>query len=266
VEVGNNNEIILSTGTVSDSLNIIGVKDNKNFYCLEKKDNKNIFIFNTEKQTKTLLRSSVSPNKYIKAISFNNDWMVWTEDEVEVEKDTTIEKDWNTYAQNLKTGELIDVDKYKNIKLDPDSIYKALEPKEISIYDDKVVYDTYDVLENGTTCAVIKMYDLNSKNMQIIDANQNYKNGFYGHPKIFDNFIVWSLSQCNLSDYFEKGSTYIYDIKNKQKKLITTVDEILWPYIYGDYIVARVKPRGQNENSSLVLFDLNRKKEWTTVS
>ena len=133
------------------------------------------------------------------------------------------------------------------------------------MFNDKVVYDSYDVLKGNTTCAVIKMYDLSKKSMQIIDSNKNYEDGFYSHPKIFNNFITWSLSKCNASDLSEKGGTYIYNLENKEKDLITSGTDILWPYIYENFIAARVKPNGQNENSSIVLYDINKKNGWSTI-
>lgn len=39
----------------------------------------------------------------------------------------------------------------------------------------------------------------------------------------------------------------------------------MWPYIYGNYIAARVKPNGQNTGSSIVLYNLTKKDGWHTI-
>ncbi len=108
------------------------------------------------------------------------------------------------------------------------------------------------------------MYDLSKKSVEIIDSNKDYTDGFYSHPKIYNNLISWSESKCS-ADWSEKGSIYIYNIDKKEKQLVTTGTDILWPYIYGHFIAARVKPNGQNTDSSIVLYDLNKKDGWHTV-
>lgn len=258
-------EIILSSGTVPNELRIVGVKDAKNFYCFTN-NNKNIIIYNVENRSKTVLVSTMSPEKYIKSICANENWIVWAEDEVQIEDDFSNEKNWSVYAKNLKTQELLEIDRYKEIKLEPASISKKIEPAEFSIYDDKIVYNCYDVLKGKIVCAVIKLYNLSKKTLEIIDSNKNYADGFYSYPKIYKNTITWSLSKCKLDDYSEKGSIYTYDLNSKEKKIITSGNDILWPYIYQNYIAARVKPNGQNENSSIVLLDINDgKHKWNTV-
>jgi hypothetical protein len=264
IREGNKSQIILSSGTIPNNIRIVGAKDEKNFYCCGA-DNKRVYIYNVDKKTKQILLSTVSSKKFIKTVSVNKKWVVWVEDEVEIEDDNSHDINWSTYAKNLETNEIIGLDKYKDIKLKPDSVSTRLEPYEFSLSEDKVVYDCYDVLSDKTTCAVIKMYDLSNKRVDIIDYNKNYKDSFYSHPKISDNYITWSLSKCNKSDYSEKGSAYIYNIDNKKKDLITLGTDILWPYINKNFIAARVKPNGQNENSSLVLYDLSKKDGWSYV-
>ena len=41
------------------------------------------------------------------------------------------------------------------------------------------------------------MYDLNKKSVEIIDSNKDYSDGFYSHPKIYNNLISWSESKCS---------------------------------------------------------------------
>lgn len=265
VKEGDPRQIILSSGTIPNNLRIVGVKDEKNYYCCGS-DNKKIYIYNIDKKSKSVLLSTVSSQKYIKEVSVNEKWVVWVEDEVKIEDDYSYDKNWSAYAKNLETGESIEFDKYKDIKLDPSSVYTRIEPCEFSLSGDKVVYDCYDRLNDKKICAVIKLYDLSRKAMDIIEYNKNYKDSFYSHPKIYNNCITWSLSKCNDTDYSEKGSTYIYDIENKKKDLITFENNILWPFICRNYIVARVKPNGQNENSSIVLLDLSKKNGWSTVA
>ena len=80
---GDKSEIIVSSGTIPDNLRIVGVKDEKNFYCCES-DNKNIYIYNVEKGTKSVFISTVSPKKYMKTVCVNDKWILWVEDEVKV--------------------------------------------------------------------------------------------------------------------------------------------------------------------------------------
>lgn len=261
--MGDKSDIVLSTGTLPSSLRIVGARDEKNFYCCDE-NNKNVYLYNADKKNKSVVFSTVSPKKYINTVAVNDEWIVWVEDDVKVETDTLYDINWRAYAKNLKTGKIIQVDKDKGIKVDPSAVYVKVEPYEFSLFGDKVVYESYDKLKN-TTCAVIKMYDLNKKSVEIIDSNKDYSDGFYSHPKIYNNLISWSESKCS-ADWSEKGSTYIYNIDKKEKQLITTGTNILWPYIYGNYIAARVKPNGQNTDSSIVLYDLNKKDGWHTIA
>ncbi len=263
VQMGDKNEVVLRIGTLPSNLRIVGARDEKNFYCCDE-NNKNVYLYNADKKNKSVVSSVVSPKKYINTVSVNDEWIVWVEDDVKVETDTLYDINWRAYAKNLKTGKIIQVDKDKGIKVDPSAVYVKVEPYEFSLFGDKVVYESYDKLKN-TTCAVIKMYDLNKKSVEIIDSNKDYSDGFYSHPKIYNNLISWSESKCS-ADWSEKGSTYIYNIDKKEKQLITTGTNILWPYIYGNFIAARVKPNGQNTDSSIVLYDLNKKDGWHTIA
>ncbi len=263
VKLGDKDEIVLRTGVLPSNLRIVGARDGKNFYCCDK-DNRNVYLYNVDKKTKLVVSSTVSPKKYINTVSVNDKWIVWVEDDVKVETDTLYDINWSANAKNLETGEVIELDKDKHIKVKPGSVSYKVEPYEFSLSGDKVVYESYDKL-NNITCAVIKMYDLSKRNVEIIDSNKDYSDGFYSHPRIYNNLISWSESKCNNANWSERGSTYIYNIDNKEKKLITTGTDILWPYIYGNFIAARVKPNGQNTDSSIVLYDLNKKDGWHTI-
>jgi len=260
-----NNEVIMKTGVIPEDSRIIGVKDQDNFYCFKGDNNQEVYLYHVPNGTTSKISVATSPNKYIKTITVNGKWMAWVEDEVKIEGDIKSQVNWSAYVRNLETGEVFEIDRYKNnIKPEPSAFYQAVEPKEFSIHGDYLVYDNYD-LEDGVTVQAIKMYDLSQKKMALIDINKDYQKSFYSHPKIYGNYITWSQSQVNLNDYSEKGSTYLYNIQQKEKKKIIDGEEILWPYIYGDYIIARIKPSGQNDNSCLTLYNIDSKKEWATI-
>lgn len=262
-ESESNDDIIIKTGSIPNNLTVIGVRDDNNFFCLYGPTYKKLYLYNVETGKRTLFRSPIS-RKSIRTANINDKWLVWIEDEGKIESDSGSELNWIIYAENLETSKIIEIDRYKSIQLKP-AVYMALQPKELSLYDDKVVYDNYDVLEEGTIAAVIKMYNLTNNKMQILAYNKEYQDSFFSHPKIYQNFIVWSLSKCDLDDYSELGDTYIYNIDTKEKTLISKGTETLWPNIYSNYIAARVKPNGQNDNSSIVLYDLNGTRKWETV-
>lgn len=260
---GDKNEIILSSGTFPGDLRVVGVLDPKNFYCCDE-DNKSIYLYNTEKKTKSIVVSAVSPENYIKAVSVNDKWVVWAEDSVKVEGVGKSDLNWSAYSKNLKTGEITEFDKDNGIKVESEAVSGKVEPYEFSVSGDKVVYETYDKLKN-ITCSVIKMYYLSKKSMEIIDSNKNYVNKFYSHPKMNGNSVTWSLSERDEFDSAEMGSTYVYNVNSKQKQLITTGTDIVSPYIFKNFIAARLKPNGQNNKSGIVLYDLNKKDGWHTV-
>lgn len=260
-----NNDIVLKTGYIADNINIIGVKDDDTFYCFKGNNRKNIYLYHASDSSTSPFITVISDNKFIKSCKFNENWVVWVEDEVEIEGDNIAnELNWATYAQNLRTGSIIEVDKYKEIILDSDTFFRALEPRELSIYGDNIVYTNYDLLENGTTIQAIKMFNLLKKEMLIIDSTKNFQNHFYSNPVIYGDYITWSQSTVDLKDNTEKGNTYIYDLVKKEKQVITRTDDILWPYISEDYIAARVKPNGLNDNTSITLYDKNTN-DWTTI-
>lgn len=259
------NEVITKTGVIPENLSIIGVKDQNNFYCFMGDNRQVVYLYHVSDEITSKVSTVISPDKYIKAITFNEKWMVWTEDEAKIEGDKTGDINWTSYAKNIITGEVFEIDRYKeNVKPSSAAFYQAIEPKEFSIYGDYLVYDSYD-LEDGVTVQTIKMYDLDKREMCFVDYNKDYQNSFYSHPKIYGNYITWSQSQVNLNDNSEKGSTYLYNISEKERNKITEGEEILWPYIYGNYIVARVKPNGQNDNSCLTLYNIDSNKDWLTI-
>ncbi|MDQ7095702.1 hypothetical protein REC12_19105 [Desulfosporosinus sp. PR] len=265
-EVGQNSDIVLKMGSIPSGINIIGAKDENNFYCFKGNNHKAIYLYQVNNSSTSIINTVVAPNKYIKSCIFNENWIIWVEDEVEIESDNDVnEVNWATYARNLQTGEVIEVDKYKKIDLDKSTYYRALEPQALSEYGDKVVFTNYDLSTDGQPIQVIKMFDLTKKQMLILDSTKDYQKRFYSYPIISGDWLTWSESQVNLLDFTEKGKTFLYDIGKMAKSEISEGDEILWPYIDGNYIAARRKPDGFNENSSIMVFD-KKTGIWTTIA
>lgn len=258
--------MIIKTGEIPNNLYIFGAKDENNFYCFKGEDRQKAYLFNIEDGSAQEVINVTSPDQYIKTIATNDKWLIWVEDGQKNEGGKSTEANWASYAKNLNTGKIIIVDQY-NDQIDPGSkaFYQQVEPLEFSIYGDYVVYDNYCLIENGLTAQAIILFDLAKKEKKIIDLNKDYADNFYSHPKIAANYITWSQSQLDPAAYSEKGTSYLYNIQEKKKMKIADSDEILWPNICGDYIIARCKPNGQNENSSLVLYKINANDTWKTV-
>jgi hypothetical protein len=80
-----NKEIIIRTGVIPGNLNIIGVKDQYNFYCFNGDNRQEVYLFHVPDGTISRISCVISPKKYIKAITINEKWIVWVEDEVKIE-------------------------------------------------------------------------------------------------------------------------------------------------------------------------------------
>lgn len=263
-----NESIAIKAGILPGDIYIVGIKDDNNFYYLKTKGVRDIFSYNLLTGKSSLVQQPINSKYFIKQTAFSKDWMVWVEDETQVETDDTNESEWTIYAKNLKTGILFEVDKRKKLEIDPDSISKYCSPRKISISNDKIVYTIFDELEDKSIGEVIKLYDLTQKKYEIIDYKKDYKDGFYSYPSIYENNIVWSSSICDKAYVGEeRGTTFLYNIEKKQKSQISgTSTEILWPNIYNNFVVAREKTNGGNINSKIVLKDINKNQNWITIA
>jgi len=270
IQFGNKDDIILKTDTFYGTENstyaaVIG-RISDSIYCLDCAKQTGVMTYTLDHKELKVVRKPVSDKSVIRLAHITGDWMIWEEDEDKIVYDDSYGKNWAIYAQNMKTEELIEIDKDKNIKASDNSVLIYTAPRSISVSNERFVYTVYDILDDGFTYAVIKMYDLSQKREYILDSVREYEKGFYSYPDIDGDNVVWSYSTCN--ERFpgdERGYTYLYNIATKEKKQISSRDDILWPTIYEDYIAARVKPNGLNENSEIVLYEIGGDGSWETI-
>jgi len=264
---GKNDEIVLKSDILPSDIQVRGIKNENNFYYFNYKENNSIYIYNTNNNSRELIKKPISNKKIIITAAFSEKWLIWVEDEdlnASNENQPT-SKNWSLYAQNLETNELLSIDGYKNIEINT-SVGVSYAPEAISISNDNFVYRTFDRLADGNVYAVIKLYNFAEKKSYIIDSIKDYYNNLYSDPQISGSNIVWSVSQLNLKQQSdENGNVFLYNLDSKEKMQISNDDETTSPYIYNNYIVARLKPNGQNENSELLLYDLTGDQKWKSI-
>ena len=156
-------------------------------------------------------------------------FLVW----VEVRGDGS----WQLKARNLETGETWLLDELS-----------ANFPSKVNVAPNDFGYS--DGLL-GYRCSIdqeqvgIKIYDLHHKTLNILAKRDDEKGKWFYSPSVSKDYIVWSLSTLG-KDVEEYGEVFIYSRQSGQIQSLQSSRNFITPVVYGDYLVVREKPEGQN--------------------
>lgn len=156
-------------------------------------------------------------------------FLVW----VEVRGDGS----WQLKARNLDTDEVWLVDKLVSTLPNQEN-----SPPNDFGYSEGVL---------GYRCSVnqeqvaIKTYDLRHKTLNILAKRDNKKGQWFYSPSVSKDYVAWSLSRQR-EDTGEYGEVFIYAKASDTIKHLKSSKNLITPVVYGDYLVVREKPEGQN--------------------
>lgn len=156
-------------------------------------------------------------------------FLVW----VEVRGDGS----WQLKARNLETGETWLLDELS-----------ANFPSKVNVAPNDFGYS--DGLL-GYRCSIdqeqvgIKIYDLHHKTSNILAKRDDEKGKWFYSPSVSKDYIAWSLSTLG-KDVEEYGEVFIYSRQSGQIQSLQSSRNFITPVVYGDYLVVREKPEGQN--------------------
>ena len=189
---------------------------------------------------------------------YDNSSIVWAEDG-EIEMNNIIGKNWGIYCYNILTGEILEIEKENELTTPPDRGYCATP----NIFDFKDDYVAYILRQNykSSEYSLLKLYDVKTKETLIVDSLEFNEYVWFSIPSISNENLVYSVSNAQPETFREFGEIYIYDIENKQKNKLETDINVLCPLVYNDYIICRLKPNGENENSEIYVYNIS-KNEW----
>lgn len=198
---------------------------------------------------------------------YDSNVIVWVEDgETESRKITG--KKWGIYALDLLTKKVITIEK-ENEKTTPSNRIFCATPNEMTYKDGSVVYTARQYYK-GKLCLVLKLYKTDTGELIIIDSvkfNLDEPNDTWiGIPSSNKNYVAYSISKANLKELREFGEIYLYNINQNTKTHLINSNNLLRPQLCDNYIIARMKPDGQNENSEIWVYDIDTNRWITSIT
>lgn len=159
------------------------------------------------------------------------------------------------------------IDQSKGYEIESNT-FNITYPLSLRANQNHICYSTFEKTD-GKIHRVIKLYDIKTKKFEIIDLVEDYKNRWFSID-MSDEYISYSLSESR-DNSKEFGKIYLYSLKNKSKEELVTDYNLLHPQIGKQYLVAAIKPEGENFiadrkgeyiTKEFWIYDLN-KKEWS---
>ncbi|WHH56923.1 hypothetical protein [Petroclostridium sp. X23] len=194
---------------------------------------------------------------------YDNHSIVWVEDG-ETETNNIIGKNWGIYEYNMLTKEITIIEKESEETTPSDRAYCAT-PNEFSFKDGYIAYVANQDYNNGFY-SLLKLHSLKTKETLIIDSIQlsleEINAIWFSVPSVNSKYVAYSISHADLDTVKEFGKLYLYDIQKKEKSLLKIDSNVLKPVLNQNRIACRMKPDGENENSEIYIYDID-KNEWT---
>lgn len=236
-------------------------------------DSKYILVYNFDKNNfeKVNIKNGSRESIYSLSVGqraityqYDNNVIVWVEDG-EIKSDGIIGKNWGIYAFDLLTKEVITIEK-ENEKTTPLNRVFCATPNEMTYKDGSVVYTARQYYKDKY-CQVLKLYNIDTGEMIIIDfLPRNLDepiDTWFSIPSSNKTYVTYSISKANLKNFAEFGEIYLYNINENSKTHLVTSNNLLHPQLCDNYIIARMKPEGQNEKSEIWVYDLE-SNSWIT--
>ncbi len=190
----------------------------------DEKTNENaIFIVDQDGNNRAkLIESSYNKPIYTATLAANK-WVVFAE-----ATNDMICSDWEIKAINTENKEIYTID---NGKVNPSALKLSgttfMAPL-LNSSGSKIVWSTFEPEKDGSYIAVIRLYDLETKESKLIDQN-NKESEEFGHPKIDGNYIVYDKGRIDQQAGCRFGTVYLKDITINDSVELDNGRLLSWP-------------------------------------
>lgn len=165
---------------------------------------------------------------------------------------------WQLFYVDLKTKKITKVDAYKEGLCVPDKSQDGyLCPDQVHINQNYISYVTFDYNSMGSVTNVVKLYDMESKNLKVIDyLNDDLVTHYFTCSAAENGRLAWSREQLN-PDGTYISTTYLYDIKTTRKAKVETDKNIGFPVLVGNFLCVQNNPNKTFYDSEVCIYDIN---------
>ncbi|WHH57663.1 hypothetical protein [Petroclostridium sp. X23] len=271
IGLGINTDIVGKSGQVNSKINLngmlkLGVEKENDALIYYNTDNNLIesINMNTGEIIETWNIINNRKNK-VYAINMRNNIVAWAEcpyGDVFPTQDKTHGAGWKLYYIDLLTKKIVKIDSDQGIILPEGHIeYGYLAPSKIAISPEYISYITFDYNVEHRVTAVIKLYNIRTKKLEIIDyLDEDLSKNAFGYPNISNDKVVWCKALVN-PDGTYKGQSFVYDILTKEKTVLVTDENVINPTISGDFICAEGKPGKTYYDGEVCIYNL-KNNQW----
>ncbi|WP_142413682.1 hypothetical protein [Hathewaya massiliensis] len=239
-------------------MEVLGVKDEKNFYGYEISGE--LCTYNVDTKKTKVFKKAMGKNMYIQTADFSDKWIVWVEGSDKETTDATTGVGWALYAENIKTGEVTQID--KDIDKDINNLQSGFRcsPNQVTISGDNIVYSNFKRDSDKSIKSVIKLANLKNKTIHELDEIKDIDKYFYSDPSIYNDNIVWSVTKLTTdpAEHKKFSNITLYNLKDKNKTILSKNVPVYDPIINNNLIAADFTV---NDITNIVLYDLNKKNE-----
>lgn len=266
---GRFSDILLKIFKRNKDENLIIAIDSNRFIGLSKEEDA-YFVKDMRSGKKTIIHKITKKNFLSIAENWDGRYFYWIEGE---RKKGFLQQScrWALYAYDITTNKkyLIDTCGEGNLPVTRDMKAKSsIMWRDIFGHNGKVVYVKYEKGNNGIVYQVIKVCDVATKKYFVVDKVPERENRFTYPPSIYDNNIVWCVSELvsTHSMATEDGEIYLYNLKTNVKRKISPNSELVMPRIYKNYVVALRLPNSIHSQTQIVLCDISKQPyKWKII-
>ena len=255
IQEANPTEIVVKQGIIEDSIEVLGVKDSKNFYGY--KTSGELCVYNTDTKETKLFKKAVGKDMYIQTVSFSDKWIVWVEGSDKEKNNLSDGKGWVMYGENIETGEVFIIDKDRAVGIDYIPIIRS--PQGISIEGDNIVYSNVEVDNKKQMVSVIKLVNIKERKTLQLDKIYDINSYSFSSPDIDGSNIVWGINKI-MPEGKLTSNIILYNAITEKREVISENTSLYAPVINKNFIVANLKLQDYN---NIAIYDLNdRSKGW----
>ena len=175
-----------------------------------------IYEYNFKTEEMKLVADKMSKKNHIKAVAYDNGYLVWEEDPDELISEVNSGKKWKTYLKDMATGEVIKVDEYNRKNSSYASGGYKYRPDKIDIDGENIVYKIDEVNDKKETIHIVKIYNIKTKELKEIKKSQSIDKDIFSEPDVDGDKVVF----CRHSRAYIDSEVFIYDIKSQELDIV----------------------------------------------
>ncbi len=238
------------------------------------------YLYNIKTGKRELINECITNNISLKHI-IEGDRIFWIEQLIYREETTSGKWAIKEYNIKSKKTNIIDEGEFEDFK---QYAYKDIDfsdanmlfPTNIDVHGNKLTYNRVVDIGGQLNFEII-LYDVKSKNMEIIASGKNYISEYYYDVAINEKYVIYNkYHEKNIDNSFRNTTykycdLYLYDIEKKHTKEIIKNDFIINLDINNKFVLAARVPEneaGQDifARMQLILIDVQKESKTITLS